>query len=123
MREVTSGISKMNHGIAVAMVALVAGIQPLQAKDLSAGALLEDLPTRERTSYIMGVVEGLAYAQFRKDTLASGNKDETGMKCIYQWFYKDTMAALDRIEAAFRKYSDHMPALVVTALVKQECGE
>lgn len=81
------------------------------------------MPVRERTSYVMGVVEGIAYARFRKDTILSGEKDERGMKCIFDWFYKDNTAAFDKIEAAFEQHRQHTPALVVTALVRQECGE
>lgn len=106
-----------------ALIALVVGISPATARDLNAGVLLDEMPVRERTSYVMGVVEGLAYARFRKDTLSSGEKDERGMKCIYDWFYRDSMAALDKIEAAFAQYRQHTPALVITALVRKECGE
>lgn len=105
------------------VIALVVGVLPSQARDLSVGAVLDDMPVRERTSYIMGVIEGLGYARFRKDTMLSGEKDERGMKCIYEWFYTDNTAALDKIEAAFEQYRQHTPALVVTALVRQECGE
>jgi len=104
-------------------MAMTVGVAPSQARDLSAGVLLDEMPVRERTSYIMGVVEGLAYARFRKDTMLSGEKDEQGMKCIYEWFYSDNTAALDKIEAAFKQYRQHTPALIVTALVRRECGE
>ncbi|MCP8896358.1 hypothetical protein KYK29_15630 [Shinella daejeonensis] len=90
---------------------------------MTAGTLMEKLPTRERSTYIMGLVEGLAYARFQKDSAKLGSKDSEGMNCIYGFFYGDSMKALDRIEAAFKKYSDHFPAVVLTAIVKKECGE
>lgn len=90
---------------------------------MTAGVVMDEMPVRERTSYIMGIVEGMAYARFRHDTLASGSRDETGMNCIYNWFYEDSMGALDAIEAAFRKYEDHFPSVLLAAMIKQECGD
>lgn len=90
---------------------------------MTAGVVMKEMPTRERTAYIMGIVEGLAYARFEKDTAKSGSKDTSGMSCIYSFFYDDNVKALDRIEAAFTKYGEHSPAVVLTAIVKKECGE
>lgn len=84
---------------------------------------MEKMPARERTAYIIGLVEGLAYARFRKDTIAAGTKTDAGMNCIYGWLYTDSMTALDRIEAVFRKYSDHFPATLLATMIKKECGE
>ncbi|MGJ8531688.1 MAG: hypothetical protein ACSHYC_05855 [Alphaproteobacteria bacterium] len=89
---------------------------------MTAGNLVE-LPTRERTAYVMGTVEGLAYARFRADTKASGSKDETGFNCIHDWLFADTMKRLDIIEATFRKYPGHRPSTLLSAMIKKDCGE
>jgi hypothetical protein len=105
------------------MIAAVVGVHPAQAQEMTAGLILTEMPTRERGAYVLGIVEGLAYARFRKDTIASGASDATGAKCIYDWFYKDTIASYDRIEAAFRKYPDQFPSTLLAVLIKKECGE
>lgn len=69
------------------------------------------------------LVEGLAYARFRKDTLATGSKDETGMKCIYGWFFAKQESVISDVEAAFSKYADHIPAVIAATMLKKECGE
>lgn len=90
---------------------------------MTAGVVLERMPSKELLVYISGIIEGLAYARFRKDTIAAGENDETGMNCIYDWFYGDDMASFGTIEAAFRRYADHYPSVLLGAMIKQECGE
>ena len=90
---------------------------------MTAGVIMDKFSSRERSTYIMGLVEGLAYARFQKDSAKTGGKDSSGMNCIYGFFYGDSMKALDRIESAFKNYSEHFPAVVLTAIVKKECGE
>lgn len=90
---------------------------------MTAGVVMKEMPVRERSAYVMGIVEGLAYARFRQDTVAAGSKTETGSACIYDWFYKDASASFDRIEAAFKKYPEHFPSTLLVAMIKKECGE
>jgi hypothetical protein len=91
--------------------------------DMTAGVVMKEMPARERAAYIMGIVEGFAYARFRKDTEASGSKDVTGMRCIYDWLYKDSKSAFQRIEAAFTKYPEHFPSTLLATMLKKECDE
>lgn len=90
---------------------------------MTAGNLMKTMPVPERTAYVTGIVDGLAYARFRKDTLAKGEKDEAGMACILKWFNKDSLATLTRIEATFQKYANEYPPTILALMVKQECGE
>lgn len=90
---------------------------------MTAGVIMKEMPVRERTSYIQGMVDGMAYARFRKDTLATGSKDETGMACVHDWFHKDSLARLMRIEATFEKYPNELPSVLLTLMIKKECGE
>jgi hypothetical protein len=105
------------------VVALAIGAMPSHATDMTAGVIMKEMPVRERAAYIMGIVEGFAYARFRKDSMATGTKDEAGMQCIYRWLWKDTTAAFDRIEAAFTKYPEHFPSTLLASMIKKECGE
>ena len=90
---------------------------------MTAGGVMEKMPVRERTAYVMGIVEGLAQARFRKDTALTGTADQAGMNCIYNWFYADSMKRLDAVEAAFTKYQDQYPSTLLYVLIKRECGE
>jgi hypothetical protein len=92
------------------------------AQVMTAGVILEKMEDRELAGYIGGIVEGLAYARFRKDTIAAGSKDERGSSCIYNWYYTNNDQPAG-ILATFRKYPDQMPATIIALMVKQECGE
>lgn len=124
-----SGVTHANtiRKLAVAG-ALVLGVNTAFANDnagspMTAGLVMDKMPVRERFSYVAGIVEGLAYARFRKDTAAKGGNDVSGMKCIYDWFYTDNTKTMDTVEAAFRKYADRYPATLLAVLIKRKCGE
>jgi len=121
--EVDQKFGKLKLAIGAAFVSLVTGTNPALAQEMTAGVVLEKMPVRERGAYVMGIVEGLAYARFRTDTVAAGSKNEAGMKCIYNWFYKDTTASFDRIEATFKKYPAQFPSTILGLMIKNECGE
>lgn len=103
---------------------LLAGV-PMAAADtpMTAGVIMEKMPANERGAYLVGLVEGFAYSRFKKDSAAVGSKTETGMKCIFDVLYADKRAGIARIEAAFRTYPDHLPSVVLGAILKKECGE
>lgn len=103
--------------------ALAASTLPAVATNMTAGVVMKEMPAGERAAYVMGIVEGLAYARFRKDTAATGTKDEAGMQCIYRWLYKDSKASLTQVDAAFAKYPDHFPSTLLATMLKKECGE
>ena len=90
---------------------------------MTAGLLLEKMGGDERFAYINGMVEGMAYSRFRKDTIAAGSKTETGLNCIYGWYYSGDGKTHASIEATFRKYPDQMPSVIIAAMIKKECGE
>ena len=89
---------------------------------LTGKLMMEKLSNEEFTWFVTGMVEGLAYARFRKDTLAAGERAESGMKCIRTWFRDDPRIIL-RIEDAFRKYDSYAPWVVLGVMIKKECGE
>ena len=90
---------------------------------MTAGVLMERMKPADRYIYVSGMIEGLAYARFLRDSATNGSKDERGMKCIYDWFYEGGDTAQDSIEAAFRLYADYSPSVVAWAMIKKECGE
>ena len=90
---------------------------------MTAGLILKEMPTKERYAFAAGIVEGLAYARFRKDSIAAGSKVETGMKCITNWFYSEGSKTMLRIEEAFGSYPDYPPSAVIAVMAKKECGE
>lgn len=84
--------------------------------------MLDRMPSREFEAFVTGMVEGMAYARFRKDTLAAGRRVEDGMNCIRNWYHGDARTFI-RIVEAFRQHSQHTAWVVLGAIVKQECGE
>jgi hypothetical protein len=104
------------------------GAQSAAANDnvgtlMTAETVMREMPVRDRTNYIMGIVEGFAYERLQHDTREAGEPDENGMNCIYRWFYEDGMSRLDQIEAAFTNYGDHYPAVILSVMIRRECGE
>jgi hypothetical protein len=89
---------------------------------MTAGTLVERLPVSERYTYVAGVIDGLAYARFQKDTAAAGEKAEDGMICIYDWFYKGENT-FETIDTAFKTYGEHLPSTLVATLAQRECGD
>ncbi len=77
---------------------------------------MENMTVPQQKAYITGVVEGLAYARYKKD----GNKTE-GMECIYDWLYADK-SAMDKVYVAFGDFPTFTPGAIVAALVQKKCG-
>ena len=85
---------------------------------LTAGIILEKMSSEQRSAYVAGVVEGLAYARFQRD-----GKQEDGLKCIYDWFYKEGGDTARTIYAAFERYPNYPAGVIVWTLMKKKCGE
>jgi hypothetical protein len=116
-------ISKVKSSLSGLLVTAAVGVHPAQAQDMTAGLILEKMRPEERFAYVNGIVTGMAYARFRKDTIAAGSKDERGMKCIYEWFHKGDGGTYAMLDATFRKNSQHTPSVIIATLLKKECGE
>lgn len=85
--------------------------------------ILEKMDLKERYAYVSGIVTGMAYARFRKDTLASGTRDERGMNCIHDWYFTGEGRTFVMLEEAFRKNGQYTPSVIIASLLKKECGE
>lgn len=101
---------------AVLALPLVATPMKAEATDLTAGVVMEKMSSEQRSAYLAGVVEGLAYARYSKDGKRTG-----GMKCIYDWFYEKE-GTVAKIHAAFDRFKDYLPGAVIAAMVEKECG-
>ena len=84
--------------------------------------MLERLPSKEFTWFVTGMVEGMAYARFRKDTLAAGTRAQDGMNCILTW-YHDNPKSMTVIMDAMLHHTEHTAWVVLGSLLKKECGE
>ncbi|TAA53907.1 hypothetical protein [Shinella sp. JR1-6] len=90
---------------------------------MTAGVVLKEMKGKELFSYVYGIVDGMAYARFRKDSLSSGQKDEQGMSCIYGWFFANDAAAFEKVKAQFGAHENLIPPIIIAAMIKKECGE
>lgn len=95
---------------------MVASIQPALAGDMNAGAVEAQMDAATRYAFMSGVAEGLAYSRYVRD-----GKQGPGMGCIYAWFYADGTAA--KVDEAFKRFPDYMPAPIMLAMAQKECGE
>ena len=87
------------------------------ARAQTAGDVLDKMPAEQQASYIAGVIEGLAYARFLRD-----RPDETGMQCIYDWYYGSGAEKWGQIEQWFRRHADKPVGALVHVLTERECG-
>lgn len=84
----------------------------------SADDVLNKMEPGETTSYLAGVVEGLAFARWLKD-----RPDQTGSKCIYDWYYEtDTETRFNRVRAWLKRHPDKGVGALMYVLIKKECG-
>ncbi len=86
------------------------------AQDLTAGVVLDKMSAQERGAYVAGVVEGIAYTRYLRDT----SKAED-MACVYDWYWADP-AIITVIDDAFARFREHTPGAVISALVQKKCG-
>jgi len=97
---------------------MVAGVNISNASELDAGAVLNKMKEDERFGYVSGVIEGLAYSRWQRD-----KPDQTGMKCIYDWYYKNNSKRWENtIIPVFEKYQDKPVGAILYVLTKKKCG-
>ena len=100
-----------------ALACLVAWASLANAEDFTAGVVMTKMDAKERSAYMAGVIEGLAYARYHSD----GNKTD-GMGCIYRWYY-ETDGTIAKIHSAFDAFPDYLSGAVIAAMVGKVCGE
>lgn len=103
-------------GSAAFMLSLFAGASPVAA--LTAKDVLTKMGNDERFAYLAGISDGLAQARWMKD-----KPDETGMKCIYDWYYKGGKRKFNQVYDLLELHPDKPANAIIYVLIKKECGE
>ena len=99
------------------VILLITMGSPNVASGQTAGDVLDRMAAEQQASYIAGVVEGLAYGRFLRD-----RPDETGMQCIYDWYYDSGAEKWGEIEQWFRRHADKPVGALLHVLIGRECG-
>ena len=99
------------------MAIMINGIQADEAAALTANEVLNKMSVDERAGYFSGVVDGLAQARWIRD-----KPDQTGMKCIQDWYYTGGEPNHKRIYAWLNKHSGKPANALLYVLIKKECG-
>ena len=102
----------------IILVAMSNVVGSAHARDLNAGFVLNEMNADQRTGYLFGVVEGLAYARFLRD-----KPDQSGMNCIYDWYHgvgSDKRQAKAR--ALMLRHANMPVGPLLYVLMKKECG-
>ena len=123
MSRAINYISKAKAAIGSMLIGFVVGVHPSHAQDMTAGVIMEKMGPKERYAYVSGIVTGMAYARFRKDTIAAGSRDERGMICIHEWFSKGDGSTYAMLENTFTQNGQYTPSVIIASLLKKECGE
>ncbi len=90
---------------------------PDPATALTAAEVLSKMNADERHTYEAGIVDGLAQARWIKD-----KPDPTGMKCTYDWFYKNGKKSYSHLEQLMKRHPDKQMSGLIYVLIKKECG-
>jgi len=115
-REVAQRVRKTAAAVAVCLASLPLVPSHTLAQGMTAGVIMEKMPANERVPFVAGIVEGLAYARYVRDS-----KQVTGINCIYAWFY-DKKDRIQDVYQAFNRFKEHMPGAIVATMVAKECG-
>lgn len=100
---------------AMASVLLVASNS---AYALTADDVLNKMNTDQQFSYVAGVIGGLAFSRFLRD-----KPDESGMNCIFNWYYENEKSQWLKIEAWLSRHLEKPVEPLIYVLIKKDCGE
>lgn len=101
---------------AVLLHSLLSGATPAAA--LTGKDVLNKMNNDQRFSYLAGIADGLAQARWMKD-----RPDDTGMKCIYDWYYKGGKRKFNQVYGLLELHPDKPANAIMYVLIKKECGE
>jgi len=97
---------------------LVTGTNIANASEFNADKVMNKMNAEQRSSYMMGLVDGIAYSRWQRD-----KPDETGMKCIYDWYYQNNDALWkNTLVPVFKRYKDRPVTAILYVLTKKKCG-
>ncbi|MGH1330673.1 MAG: hypothetical protein ACRBBK_07310 [Paracoccaceae bacterium] len=90
-----------------------------KAAAVTAEDVLNTMNADQRHGYLVGVVEGLATARWLQD-----KPDQTGMQCISNWYLQRPQSVVsNEIETWFARHPERQAGLLLSVLIKRECGE
>lgn len=87
------------------------------ASALTADDVLNKMSSKERVGYIAGMVGGFAHSRFQRD-----KPDQSGMNCIFDWYYGSGATKWQLIETWFSRHLDKQVEPLLYVLLKKECG-
>lgn len=88
------------------------------AHALTADDVLNKMNADQQTSYIAGMVGGFAHSRFQRD-----KPDQSGVTCIFDWYYGSGTTKWQLIETWFSRHLDKQVEPLLYVLIKRECGE
>ena len=88
------------------------------AQALIADDVLNKMSSEEQYSYIAGMVGGFAHSRFLRD-----KPDQSGMNCIFDWYYGSGAKKWPLIETWFSRHLEKQVEPLLYVLIKKECGE
>jgi len=88
------------------------------AHALTADDVLNKMPPKESTSYINGVIEGLAYSRWLRDKPSTDS-----MNCVYKWHYDGGAESYKKTLSWMNRHLDKPVGALLHVLAKKECGE
>ena len=84
---------------------------------LTADDVLNKMNVDQRSGYFSGVIAGLAQSRWIVD-----KPDDTGMQCIFDWYYSNSLEKHKKIHEWFELNLDKPAGALLYVLVKKECG-
>ena len=119
MREQKSlTLSKYSQFSAIILSCGVALSSGGTAQALTADDVLNRMNTDQQYSYLAGMIGGFAHSRFLRD-----KPDQSGMNCIFDWYYGSGTKKWPIIEQWFSRHLDKQVEPLLYVLIKRECGE
>ena len=110
-------LSKYSRISAIILGMGLGNAQLSEAQAFTANEVLNKMKPTERGAYLAGIIDGMAQVRWVRD-----KPDNTGSRCIREWYYSDTGASTKRLSAWFGRHLDKPSGALVYVLVKKECG-
>ncbi|MCV6600055.1 MAG: hypothetical protein OIF54_00540 [Cohaesibacter sp.] len=110
-------LSKYKYIIATILSVMLGSIDMKPAHALTGNDVLHKMKAVERHAFLSGLVEGLGYARFLRD-----KRDNSGSKCIYDWYFKDKETNRPKIQKWFERHPDKPASTLLYVLLKRDCG-
>ena len=118
LTNILQNLSKYQQISIIILGICVGEVSSAYASNFNAGVVMNKMTAEQRTSYIMGLVDGLAYSRWQHD-----KPSEVGMKCIYDWYFQDNAALWkNTLAPTFERYKGRPATAILYVLTKKECG-